>query len=163
MPAACQTARTNLDASLLARFNSVGPTGLLVTEQNALNANPDLPSFPSMPLAAVLAEQARIFAFQTALAGIPVTDPPPPALLTSNQAFALARQSFISTVRIPEMDGFLLTTPGYYNTRFQLLRLRVAGNGTVHKVNFFQSAIAAAPAERADLLAQRALLESLLP
>jgi hypothetical protein len=116
-----------------------------------------------MPLAAVLAEQTRVDAFRLALVAIPLTDPIPPALLTSNSGFATARQTFITATRIPEMDFFLMTNPGYYNTRFQVLRLRVAGSGTVHQVNFFQKAISDAAVERADLVAQRAFLESLLP
>lgn len=162
-PVSCQTDHSDLIASLLARYNPAGPSGFLVVQQAALTSNPDLSSFPSNPLAAVLAEQARVDAFRTALVAIPMTDPVPPSLLTANQAAATARQSFITTVRIPEMDSFLNVMPGYYNSRYNILRRRIAAFGTVHEVKFYQQVIGDAPAKKADLMAQRAFLESLIP
>ena len=150
-------------ASLLARFNPVGPVGLLVTQQTALTANPDLGLFVSLPLPAVISEQGRVNVFRLALVAIPLPDPIPIPLLTANMGFALARQSFITTVRIPEMNAFLNTNPGYYNTRFQVMRRRVAGGGTVHEVEFLQTSIVNANSEIVTLEEDREFLESLLP
>ena len=163
MSAPCQAARNALDASLLARYNAVGPTGLLVTQRTALLANPDLAAFASDPLTEVNNEIARIQAFQAALALIPISTPVPPVLLTLNQVAALARQAYIVPVRIPEMNQFLNVDPGYYNIRFMILRRRVADSGTVHEVAFYQDMInTQIPNEKADLRAQEAALQALL-
>lgn len=162
-PVPCQAAKAPLLSSLQARFDSTGPSGILLTEEAALNSNPDLPLFTSNPLAAIAAEKARITAFITAINAVPLNTAIPPATLTANQTAVTARQTYITGTRIPEMNGFLNTTPGYYNTRFQTLRLRVAGSGTLQQVIFLQQAIANANAEKAALFVQRAFLVSLLP
>lgn len=135
-----------------------------MTEETNLNLNPDVGVFPSDPLAAVIAEKARVDAFRLALVAIPIGDQVPSSLLTPEAAAVTARSTFITATRIPEMDGFLLTTPNYYNSRFEVLRLRVAGSGTLQEINFLTELInVTIPAERADLEAQRELLEALLP
>lgn len=159
----CQSAKTTLLASLNARYDSLGPSGLLVDEEAALNANPDLLLFTSDPLGQITAEKARITAFITAINAVPLNTAIAPATLTANQTAAIARQTYITGTRIPEMGTFLNTTPGYYNTRFQILRLRVAGSGTLQQVNFLQQAIVNANAEKVELQAQRTFLVSLLP
>lgn len=159
----CQSAKTALLASLNARFNSLGPSGILLDQEAALNANPDLPQFTSNPLGAITAEKARITAFITAINSVPLDTAISPATLTANQTAAMARQTYITGTRIPEMGTFLNTTPGYYNTRFQTLRLRVAGSGTLQQVTFLQQSIVNSTADKAALLVQRAFLVSLLP
>lgn len=163
IPGPCQASKTALLASLNARFDSLGPSGLLVDEEAALNANPDLPAFTSDPLGAVQAEKARITAFITAINSVPLDTAVAPATLTANQTAALARQTYIMATRIPEMGTFLNTTPGYYNTRFEVLRLRVAGSGTLQQVTFLQQSITNSNAQKAILQTQRAFLVSLLP
>lgn len=163
LPSDCKNARSDLIDSLLARYNPAGPSGFLVIQQQALEANPDLPAFSSDPLAAVMAEKARVDVFRVALQAIPPDDPVPPDLLMSNQAAAMARKDFVMNVRIPEMDSFLQTSPGYYNTRYSILCRRIAGRGTVHEVRFYRQVIEEAPAEKAELMAQRSFLESLIP
>jgi hypothetical protein len=159
----CQSAKTALLVSLNARFDSLGPSGVLLDEEAALTSNPDLPLFTSDPLGAVVAEKARITAFITAINSVPLDTAIAPATLTANQTAATARQTYITGTRIPEMATFLNTTPDYYNTRFQTLRLRVAGSGTLQQVNFLEQAILDATAEKAALQVQRAFLVSLLP
>ncbi len=164
MPLACQTSRTNLENSLKARFDSTGPSGILLDQETALNANPDLGDFTSDPLTAVINEKARIDTFLLALAPIPITDKIPPALLTLNQTAATARQTFLTGTRTVEMDSFLNTDPGYYNTRFETTRLRVEGGGSVHQINFYIDQINnVIPTKIAALEAQREFLETLLP
>jgi hypothetical protein len=159
----CQASKTALLASLTARYNALGPSGLLVDEEAALLSNPDLPAFTSDPLGAVQAEKARITAFITAINSVPLDTAVAPATLTANQTAATARQTYITATRIPEMGTFLNTTPGYYNTRFEVLRLRVAGSGTLQQVNFLQQSITTSNAQKAALQTQRAFLVSLLP
>ncbi len=159
----CQDAHTGLIASLLARFDPSGPSGFLVVQETALNSNPDLGSFVSLPLAAVTAEKARVDAFRVALAAIPVGDQVPSALLTPETAKATARKTFITGTRIPEMDGFLNTSPGYYNTRLSVLQLRLENPGTVHEITFYNDAIVNAQTEITALEAQIETLSALLP
>jgi hypothetical protein len=162
-PVPCQAAKAPLIASLKARFDSTGPSGILLQEEAALNSNPDLPLFTSNPLAAIAAEKARITAFITAINAVPLNTAIPPATLTANQIAVTARQSYLTGTRIPEMNGFLNTTPGYYNTRFQTLRFRVEGSGTLQQVNYLQQSIVNTNAEKTELYTQRAFLVSLLP
>lgn len=162
-PIPCQAAKAPLIASLKARFDSTGPSGLLLTEEAALNSNPDLALFASNPLGKIAAEKARITAFIAAINAVPLNTAIPPATLTANQTAVTARQTYITATRIPEMNGFLNTTPGYYNTRFQTLRMRIAGSGTFQQVIFLQQAIANSNADKVALQTQRAFLESLLP
>jgi hypothetical protein len=159
----CQNAKTALLNSLKARYDSTIPSGILLGEEAALNANPDLAQFASDPLGELAAEKSRITAFITAINAVPMNTAIPPATLTANQTAATARQTYLTGTRIPEMGTFLNTTPGYYNQRFQTLRMRVAGSGTLQQVNFLQQSIADAAVEKAALLAERAFLVSLLP
>jgi hypothetical protein len=159
----CQTAHSNLIASLLARYNPVGPAGILVDEETALNNNPDLALFPSNPLPQVLAEQTRVNAFRLALVAIPIGNQVPAALLTPQVPLATARKTYITGTRVPEMDSFLNVTPGYYNTRFDTMKTRIGSAGMLREVKFLQDSIVSANTEKTNLIAQRGFLESLLP
>lgn len=161
VPLGCHTARANLIASLQDRYNPITPLlGLLITEENALALNPD--TFIHDPTVAVQAEKVRIETFLNDLAGIPVTDPIPPAILTANSNAATARINFINNFRIPEMDANLQGSSGYYTSRYNLASLRLKSGGTSQAILFWRNQIYALGIEKTGLIAQKAFLQSLL-
>jgi len=163
IPTLCQTARADLEACLTARYDPHHHSGILKTEEAAILSNPDLLIFPINPLTEVQTEIIRITTFLNNLDSIPVTDPIPPVILTANQAAATNRQTYINTTRIPEMTTYLNTTPGYYTVRYEMLKFRVTGSGTLQEVNFWQGQIVYLNRQKQDLLTQKTTLEALLP
>jgi hypothetical protein len=163
IPALCQTARLDLVTCLTARYNPATTLGILKTQEIAIAANPDLLLFPINPLTKVQAEIIRITTFLNNLASIPVTDPIPPVILTANLTAATNRQTYLNNTRIPEIDTYLNTTPGYYTVRYEMLKFRVSGSGTLQEVNFWQGQIVYLNRQKQDLLTQKATLEALLP
>lgn len=161
IPDACKTAKTALISSLKARFNPVEIKGFLVTQEAALTGNPDLNLFTGDPLNAVQIEKTRISDFLASLAGISEGDPIPLDVLNSNEAAASARKSFLLGTRIPEINSFLASSPGYHGDRFKIIIFRIGLTGTVHEIQFLQSAISSALAEKDTLLSQKTFLESL--